>query len=94
MTSGTFDWDAAKSERNHRDRDLPFELVALLFQSPVHQWEDTRRDYGERRIRAVGIAGSLILHCVYTDRDGVRRIISLRRANRNERDAYRAMHPQ
>jgi uncharacterized DUF497 family protein len=94
MTSWTFAWDAAKSERNRRDRDLPFELVTLLFQSPLDEREDTRRDYGERRMRAVGIVGDLILHCVYTDRDGVRRIISLRRANRNERDAYRAMHPR
>lgn len=51
--------------------------------------EDIRWDYGERRIGAVGVAQGLMLHCVYTDRDGTRRIISLRMANRKERDAYR-----
>jgi uncharacterized DUF497 family protein len=35
----------------------------------------------------------LTLHCVYTQRGEVRRIISLRYANRKERDAYRATHP-
>jgi uncharacterized DUF497 family protein len=35
------------------------------------------------------VAGE-ILACVYTDRAEMRRIISLRHANRRERDAYRA----
>ena len=41
-------------------------------------------------MQAIGMVGGLILLCVYTDRGTVRRIISLRHANRRERDAYRA----
>jgi uncharacterized DUF497 family protein len=77
-----FTWDVAKSERNRALRRLPFELAVTLFDLPVLEAEDTRRDYGERRIRAVGVAHGLMLHCVYTDRDGTRRIISLRMAKR------------
>jgi hypothetical protein len=53
---------------------------------------DERWDYGETRIRAIGVVGGVTLQCVYTQRGEVRRIISLRYANRKERDVYRATH--
>ncbi len=85
-----FEWDEAKSERNRVVRDLPFALAIKLFDGQTINLVDSRRDYGETRMQAVGMVGGLILLCVYTDRGTVRRIISLRRANRRERDAYRA----
>ena len=85
-----FEWDETKSERNLIDRGLPFDLAESLFEGPVIEQRDDRRDYREVRIRAIGRVGGRILLCVYTDRDGVRRIISLRYANRRERNAYRA----
>jgi uncharacterized protein len=88
-----FEWDRAKSERNERERGLPFELGALLFDDPVIERVDERRAYSETRIRAIGVVGGVTLHCAYTQRGEVRRIISLRYANRRERDAYRATHP-
>ncbi len=55
--------------------------------------EDRRRDYGERRFVAIGIADGFHLTVVFTDRTGMRgrvtrRIISARRSNRRERQAY------
>ena len=88
-----FEWDRAKSERNESERGLPFELAALLVDGPTIECADERRYYGETRIRAIGVAGNLTLHYVYTQRGEVRRIISLRYANRKERDAYRATYP-
>jgi uncharacterized DUF497 family protein len=88
-----FEWDQAKSDRNETERGLPFELAVLLFDGPVLQRIDDRRDYGEVRMRVIGSVGGRILHCVYTDRGGSRRIISLRYAHRKERDAYRATFP-
>ena len=88
-----FEWDRAKSQRNESERRLPFELAALLFDGPTIEFADERRHYGETRIRVIGVVGSITLHCVYTQRGEVRRIISLRYANRKERDAYRATHP-
>ena len=87
-----FEWDRAKSERNERDRGLPFELAVLLFDGPLIEQVDDRRSYGESRIRAIGVVGDVMLHCVYTFRGEVRRVISLRYANRKERDAYRATY--
>ena len=48
---------------------------------------------GETRIRAIGVAGNLTLHCVYTQRGELRRIISLRYVDRRGRDAYGATYP-
>jgi uncharacterized DUF497 family protein len=56
---------------------------------PTLEQPDVRRDYGEVRMRAIGKAYVLISHCVYTDRKGARRIISLRPADRRARDDYR-----
>lgn len=90
-----FEWDAAKSAHNATARGLPFELAVLLFDGPTLEAEDTRRPYGEVRMRAVGEVGGDTLVCVYTDRAAdIRRIISLRWANRRERNGYRAAYPR
>ena len=83
-----FEWDGEKSDRNRTERGLTFDLAPLLFDSPVLCSVDNRRNYGEIRVRALGVVGGRGLHCAYTDRGDVRRIISLR--SRKERDAYRA----
>jgi len=84
-----FVWDQAKSDRNRIARGLPFGLAEILFENPVIEEIDSRRDYGEVRIKAIGTVAGEILACVYTDRGETRRIISLRHANRSERNAYR-----
>ncbi|MEK6629282.1 MAG: BrnT family toxin [Acidobacteriota bacterium] len=55
--------------------------------------EDRRKDYGERRVVATGVADGIRLTVVYTDRKGgkgqiLRRIISAHRSNRRERAVY------
>ena len=88
-----FEWDPAKSQRNEAERGLHFDLAILLFDGVVIEWADNRQAYGEVRVRAIGAVGEAILHCVYTPRGKARRIITLRYANRKERDAYRATYP-
>jgi uncharacterized DUF497 family protein len=88
-----FEWDEAKSERNRVERRLPFEVAIELFDGLVVERADRRQEYGEVRHQAVGQVRGKTLFCVYTDRGMTRRIISLRYANRRERDAYRAAQP-
>jgi uncharacterized DUF497 family protein len=90
-----FSWDPAKSEENFRLRGFDFAFASLIFRGPTLKQEDRRRNYGERRIIAVGLADGLELTVVYTDRPGPgtrveRRIISARRSNRRERKAYQS----
>jgi uncharacterized DUF497 family protein len=90
-----FVWDPAKSEANFRERGFDFPFATLIFDGPTLEVEDTRRDYGERRMVAAGLADDLHLTVVYTDRREPksrlqRRIISARRSNRHERRALDA----
>ena len=88
-----FTWDGQKSEANVVDRGFDFDFATLIFDGPTLERDDKRRDYGERRVMAIGIADGLHLTVVYTDRliagTGVeRRIISARRSNRGERKSH------
>ena len=92
MVCGRFGWDEERNSRNLVDRGFDFEFATLVFEGPTLEREDSRRDYGERRTVAVGIACRVALTVVYTDRaeagEVVRRIISARVSNRHERQAY------
>jgi len=89
-----FSWDPKKNEANLAARGFDFEFAALIFEQVTLERTDDRRDYGERRVLAIGLAQGLHLTVAYTDRGesggGIeRRIISARRSNRRERKAYR-----
>jgi uncharacterized protein len=88
-----FEWDEAKSRRNATERSLPFDLAMALFDGPTLEAVDARRAYGELRIKAIGRVSDIHLVCVFTDRGEVRRVISLRLANKKERDAHRTTYP-
>ena len=88
-----FNWDARKSNRNFKERGFDFEFATQIFDAPTLERVDSRRDYGERRVVALGLAQGIGLTLVYTDRVETggeinRRIISARKSNRREREAY------
>jgi hypothetical protein len=90
-----FEWDPEKSEANLRERGFDFAFATLVFEGSTLEKQDRRRDYGEVRIVATGLADGIALTVAYTDRlddegERVRRIISARRSNRRERKAYQA----
>jgi uncharacterized DUF497 family protein len=90
-----FSWDARKSTANLDARGFDFAFASLIFDGPTLEKEDRRREYGERRIVVIGLAQGIALTVVYTDRprpgqDVERRIISARRSNRHERQAFEA----
>lgn len=87
------EFDIPKSERNRQERGFGFDYAALIFLGPTLEWDDTRRNYGERRIIALGQIEGEAYVVVYTWRDGRRRIISARCAKKGERDAYRKTFP-
>lgn len=85
-----FEWDDAKHAKTLRERGIGFDDGARIFAGPVVIWQDTRRDYGEDRFRAVGETEGDFLHVVFTRRGEAVRIISVRRANRQEAQAWRS----
>ena len=89
-----FDWDSIKNRINITKHGISFSTAAKIFDGPILKEEDTRQDYGETRIIALGRSGRNILYVVYTQRNSVIRIISARKANRDEREAYNSqIHP-
>ena len=89
-----FEWDAAKNAANVAKHGINFEDAARIFDGPVLEQIDNRRDYGEERIIAFGEVGGDELAIVYTMRHGRRRVISARRAHSRERKAYREAYPK
>ena len=59
-------------------------LAARVEWDTVIAGPDRRRDYGERRVRAIGYLGARLHVVVFVPLDDGVRVISLRRANRRE----------
>ena len=55
----TFEWDAAKSTRNLSLRGFDFEFASLVFSGTYIEFDDTRRDYGECQLVALGLADDI-----------------------------------
>jgi uncharacterized DUF497 family protein len=81
-------FDPAKNERNIAERDLSFERVAELDWLAAIAVEDTRRDYGERRVRVLAPLNGRLHVAVVTYRDNTVHVISFRKANRREARWY------
>jgi len=89
----TFDWDAAKSDRNLAVRGFDFEFASQVFAETYVEFDGTRWNYGERRIVALRLADGIPLTVVCTDRVAstgavIRRITSARLSHRKERRRY------
>jgi len=84
-----FEWDDTKAAENVRNHGVSFAQAALAFSDPFAiEWIDLRETYGEERIIRLAVTGNQVLTVVYTERAERIRIISARRAARNEQDHY------
>ena len=81
-------FDPVKNARNVAERGLPFERVAEIDWGTVALEDDTRTDYGERRVRVLGMIGQRLHAAVITYRDDAVHVISFRKANRKEVRLY------
>lgn len=92
-----FEWDEDKREKTLRERGIDFIDAAMIWKDPMRQERvDWRHNYGETRVQTVGKSKLGILFVVYTEREyeggeEVIRIISARKAEKDERRAYETM---
>jgi uncharacterized protein len=77
-------YDPAERERTLADRGLDFEDAEVVFQGMTVEIEDTRKDYGERRILCFGLLVGRLVVVGYTLRGSVRHVFSMRKANDRE----------
>jgi len=85
-----FEWDESKRILTLAKHGIDFGDVVFVFDDPDRiENIDNRKDYGEIRINTIGlIKNELIVTVAHTDRNGIIRIISARRASRKERRMY------
>lgn len=89
MSEPIFEWDKAKAAANEAKHGVSFELAALAFKDPFAiERIDDRRQYGEERFILIGMAKDVVLFVVYTERAERIRLISTRRATKQEHDDY------
>ena len=81
-------YDPEKNRRNIAERGLSFELVGDLDWESAVAIEDTRKDYGETRLRVMARLGSRLHVAVITQRGDAVHVISFRKANRKEVEWY------
>ena len=81
-------FDTNKNAANVEKHGVSLAAAASIEWDSALTWADERHHYGEARMCAIAYIGDR-LHCVvYVDREEMRRIISLRRANLREVKRY------
>lgn len=82
------EFDLAKNAANEAKHGLSLALAVELDWEAALVWVDDRFAYGEMRMIALAPRTSILYYVAFVDRGHVRRIISLRRANRREVKHY------
>lgn len=84
-----FEWDDDKARLNLAKHGVSFAFGTRVFIDPSSIDIDVSRGRDQEvRRKAVGRIEGKLYAVVYTDRAGVRRLISARRTNRTEERAY------
>jgi uncharacterized DUF497 family protein len=83
-----FTWDEAKRLSNIEKHGIDFADVPPMFDGDVFSIEDQRFDYGETRYITFGLLQFRVIVVAHTDENDVIRIISARKATKNEEKLY------
>ena len=78
------EFDDVKDAGNVAKHGVSLVIGAAVLANTVGVVVDGSRDYGERRMNAFGLVKGRLFACTYTIRDDVCRIISVRRASKQE----------
>jgi uncharacterized DUF497 family protein len=92
-----YEWDENKNRANQAKHGVSFKLAELVFLDPERLEEPNQMVDGETRLQVIGMAGDAlaVLLVVFTEKDThdeeTIRIISARKANREERGRYSSL---
>jgi uncharacterized DUF497 family protein len=83
------EFDPAKREKVLRERGLDLAEAERMLTGVCYELVDDRFDYEEERWVSYGLLRGEIVACVWLDRGDDRvRIVTMRKANRNEQKRY------
>ena len=83
-----FEWDEAKRESNILKHGIDFVGIDLVFEAETVTILDDRFNYGEERFVTLGLLNGRVVVIAHTETDEVIRIISVRKATKNEEISY------
>jgi len=83
-----FEWDEAKQQSNLRKHRLDFADAETVFAGATFTFEDDRFEYGEDRYITLGLLRGIVVVIAHTEREEVIRVISMRKATKNEQRVY------
>jgi len=84
-----FEWDEKKNTQNKKKHGVSFETVKLIFYDPKrYEMYDKKHSFFEKRWITVGLAGLTVYRVAYTERSDRIRIISARKADKNDKKEY------
>jgi uncharacterized protein len=83
-----FEWDESKRIANLRKHGIDFLDVPAVFDGSIVTIEDNRFDYGEDRFVTFGLLQGRIVAVVHAESEDCIRIISARKASKNEQVTY------
>jgi uncharacterized DUF497 family protein len=83
------EFDTAKDLANITKHVVSLRLGGFILENQVGVLLDRRLDYGEDRYNAFGYIGTRLFVCTYTLRGPVYRVISVRKASRQEQRLWR-----
>ena len=82
-----YEWDNNKRELNLKKHQIDFVGAIKVFDDPDRiEFSSLRK--GEERLQTIGMVYEVVISLVYTIRKNKKRIISARRASKNEREIY------
>lgn len=83
-----FIWDESKRISNINKHGLDFARTYLVFENDTFTFEDNRMIYNERRFITLGLLTDSVVVVVHTETEDEIRVISLRKAVKNEQKLY------
>jgi uncharacterized protein len=83
-----FEWDEAKRQINLAKHGVDFVDMPQLFQGTTVLLVDNRFDYGEVRFLTLGLLNGIVFLVAHTESDDTIRLISARKATKNEENYY------
>ena len=83
-----FEWDERKRHGNLRKHGLDFADCAAVFAGLTITEIDSSCDYGETRYLTVGLLNGRVVSVIHTESEELVRIISFRKATKNEQARY------
>lgn len=83
-----YEWDEAKRQSNIQKHGIDFVGIEKVFAGQTITILDDRNDYGEPRFVSVGLLRGRVVVIAHTETDEAIRIISVRKATKNEEISY------